>query len=297
MNKKICPICSTIQKTIYLGLNSFRIIKCDVCGLFWGDYADNELKEGYQRVNIKAYDRSIAVVRKKQAQFLVSHIESTRANAKWLDIGCGPGYLINEAKCKGFDTYGIELDEIAYQKALEVTGPLHVSKERFSSKSFNGKNFEVISTINLLEHIPLDELSQFCNAIYDRLVPNGHWTIIVPTSSGLFFRVSNYLFKKIKLPIESIIRRLWNSEYQYPHTLYFNLDNLSHLLLDHGFTIEISQYVDDVPNSTIIDRLSIDETIPKILIPLFAFGILSINLFSKLYGKTDLLYVLARKIN
>ena len=112
--------------------------------------------------------------------------------------------------------------------------------------------------------------------------------IKVPSSEGLFFRVAH------ALRIASAVKRLWQSDYASPHTVYFDLPTLTRFLVKHGFDVVASRYLDEVPDGTAVDRLTLDGSMPRwkarLAVPLF----FAINRIERMRGKSDALVVLAR---
>jgi hypothetical protein len=95
--------------------------------------------------------------------------------------------------------------------------------------------------------------------------------------------------------MSGVIKRLWQSDYEYPHTVYFNARTLKLYLENHGFELLSVRYLEDVPNSTVRNRLMMDNTIPKWQATLIAPSFYLINFIEKLRGKTDALLALARR--
>jgi len=92
-----------------------------------------------------------------------------------------------------------------------------------------------------------------------------------------------------------VIKRLWQSEYEYPHRVYFNQKSLQSFLEKNGFEVIKATYLAEVPNSTVINRLLMDNTIPRwqalLLVPVFY----CINIIEKIRRKSDAMLVLARR--
>ncbi|HYO79597.1 MAG TPA: hypothetical protein VE010_24235, partial [Thermoanaerobaculia bacterium] len=91
------------------------------------------------------------------------------------------------------------------------------------------------------------------------------------------------------------VRRLWQSEYEHPHTVYFDEATLTRFLAKNGFEVLAKRYLDEVPNGTVIDRLTLDGRMPRwkavLAVPLFFL----INAVERLRGKSDALLVIARE--
>lgn len=93
----------------------------------------------------------------------------------------------------------------------------------------------------------------------------------------------------------AFIKRLWQSEYEYPHTVYLSEPTMRLFLKNHGFEVTAIKYLEDIPNRTIIKRLLMDNTIPKWQAFCYAPAFMFINLIEKVRRKSDALLVVAKK--
>ncbi len=142
---------------------------------------------------------------------------------------------------------------------------------------------DVLSTLDVLEH--LEDINAFARLV--RRKARALWVIKVPSSEGLFFRIA-HLFR-----IGSAVRRLWQSHYEHPHTVYFNQPALTRFLGNHGFDVVAVRYLDEVPNGTVVDRLSLDGRLPHWRAWLAAPLVFAVNLIERLRGKSDAMVVVA----
>ncbi len=142
---------------------------------------------------------------------------------------------------------------------------------------------DILSTLDVLEH--LDDINAFARLV--RRKARTLWVIKVPSSEGLFFKVA-HLFR-----IGSAVRRLWQAEYEHPHTVYFNRLAVTRFLENHGFDVVAVRYLDEVPNGTVADRLALDGRMPRWKARLAVPLVFAINLLERLRGRSDAMVVVA----
>src|SRR5205085_9487386 len=126
---------------------------------------------------------------------------------EWLDVGCGFGYVLEAAREAGYRVRGIEPDAKAVAAARQ-----RIADVETGVLTEETREADILSTLDVLEH--LDDINAFARLV--RWKARALWVIKVPSSEGLFFRMA-HLFR-----IGSAVRRLWQSDYEHPHTVYFN---------------------------------------------------------------------------
>ncbi len=289
-----CPACRGGQFQRRTILPEIAVQVCAGCGLLISEIAPVEkaLPE-FARINEQAYQQSVGLVRRRQASEILALVrECSPPGNSWLDVGCSFGYMLREAQQGGFQVSGVEPDERAAEAARKLLGADVVRLGLMCDEGVPDASVAVISTLDVLEHIPADGMAFFAGMIRRKLVPGGLWVIKVPSTEGLYFTLA-HLFPS--LTPRGVLRRLWQADYEYPHTVYFNRGSLRRFLESHGFEVTATRYLADVPNSTVIDRLRMDDTIPAWQAPLLAPAFYGINFVEALRGKSDALVMVARR--
>jgi 2-polyprenyl-3-methyl-5-hydroxy-6-metoxy-1,4-benzoquinol methylase len=100
-----------------------------------------------------------------------------KKNVNFLDIGCGVGWSLVEAKKKRFNTYGIEPVKVASKYGNNIL-KMNIINSSFQSKIFKKKKFDFIMMDQVLEHIP-NPLKTIVDA-FSLLKPGGLFFLAVP---------------------------------------------------------------------------------------------------------------------
>lgn len=280
----MCPVCGG-ERFDARAAAGFTVKRCATCGLRRRTASQAVPPPGqaeslsYINVDRDAYLHSIGRVRAAQAKEIVSFVTRHGARGQWLDVGCGFGFVLEAARAAGFDVRGIEPNPDAARAARERIGNV---EQGLLEESTAGA--DVLSTLDVLEH--LDDLDAFARLVKRKVTTL--WVIKVPSADGLFFKVAT------AFNITSALRRLWQSDYESPHTVYFDRATLTRFLGNNGFDVVAAHYLDEVPTGTVVDRLTLDGKMRRwmaaLAVPLF----FTINLIERLRGKSDALVVLAR---
>lgn len=104
---------------------------------------------------------------------------------KVLDFGCGDGRLAYElARCGIQEIVGVDISEraIAFAKAFNIDN----KKAKFyciDIADLPEHDFDVAIAMEVLEHIPDNQIERVLQSIRQRLLPNGHFVISVPTKN------------------------------------------------------------------------------------------------------------------
>jgi 2-polyprenyl-3-methyl-5-hydroxy-6-metoxy-1,4-benzoquinol methylase len=199
---------------------------------------------------------------------LLDGFEKYRLTNKILDVGCGPGLFLIEAKKRDWDVYGTEFttDQITY---LNNKG-IKTSQGKLTEKSFEKESFDIIISSEVIEHInnPIEEMNLFhsflrkggltyittpnFNAI-ERLLLKGKYNIIqypehlsyyTPKTIDLLLRNSGFKKKQIKTTGISI-SRIRNSLNKNPKSHNDNINNDESLRasLETGYKKHIKSFI------------------------------------------------------
>jgi SAM-dependent methyltransferase len=273
----MCPVCRGEQFDGEV-LAGVTIRRCLECGLRRSIFAR---KRGttYADVDRVAYLQSIGVVRRAQGEEIVAFVREDGGAGEWLDVGCGFGYVLEAARAAGFRVRGIEPDATAAPAARERVGSVEQGVLSEATPAA-----DVLSTLDVLEH--LDDINAFAELVKRKT--RALWVIKVPSSDGLFFRIAH------ALRIAPAVERLWQSNYEHPHTVYFDEATLARFLRNHGFEVIAVRYLDEVPTRTAVDRLAL-AGMPRWKARLALPVIFAINLIERMRSKSDALVMIARR--
>jgi 2-polyprenyl-3-methyl-5-hydroxy-6-metoxy-1,4-benzoquinol methylase len=135
-----------------------------------------------------------------------------------LDIGCSTGFVIEEAKDRGWETIGIELNPSAAQFARSRS--LTIIEEPLEQANFQ-QFFSAITLYDVLEHFARP--GRIMKRVWDLLLPGGCCIIYVP----------NYNSASRELLGEENAHFIWPTH----HLTYFTPDTLKHFLESEGFKV------------------------------------------------------------
>ena len=119
--------------------------------------------------------------RRTTARRLLEQVGGYVAHGTLLDVGCGHGVLLDEARKLGYQTTGLELSSDAARHAREAYGlDVHeVPLERFDP---GGRRFDVVMLADVIEHLedPVGALDR----CYDLLADGGVLCVVTPDPSS-----------------------------------------------------------------------------------------------------------------
>jgi 2-polyprenyl-3-methyl-5-hydroxy-6-metoxy-1,4-benzoquinol methylase len=88
-------------------------------------------------------------------RFLISQLGT---QASFLDVGCAYGFLVKLAYEQGLDAYGLDISSYAIKRGKElnheIKDRLIVAKAEKVASVYGEKRFNVISALEVLEHVP-----------------------------------------------------------------------------------------------------------------------------------------------
>ena len=107
-------------------------------------------------------------------------------NAAVLELGCGPGHMLQFLKSRGFtNIIGIDISKeqiaLAVDKGLDAT-----VEDAFDFLDASENRFEAIIAIDFLEHFTKGEMLQLVSLVQKALRPSGIFVAQTPNGQGLF---------------------------------------------------------------------------------------------------------------
>jgi len=175
---------------------------------------DEEILKHYTNYPIGyGADSAITIIRINE---VLDGFEEFRKTNKMLDVGCGPGLFLIEAKKRGWEVYGTEFTDkqLAYLKDKGI----NTLKGKLTNNSFEDGLFDIIISSEVIEHInnPAEEMKHF-----HRLLRKGGLVYITTPN---FNAIERFLLKGAYEIIE------------YPeHLSYYTPTTINLLLTNNGF--------------------------------------------------------------
>ena len=124
--------------------------------------------------------------RRRTARRLLHLLGPVAPGARLLEVGCGPGLLLDEARKSGFDVLGLEPSSHAAAHARDRLG-LAVREEALEEAQLGG-GFDAVVMADVLEHLddPVDAIDR-CAAL---LAPDGALLIATPDPASATARLA-----------------------------------------------------------------------------------------------------------
>jgi len=162
---KHCLICSSDKiKKLQGYYNKHGLVKCKSCGLVFMENIPtiDELDKHYSKYSYSS-DGYLSPLTIQSYNLLLDEFEPYRKTNKILDVGCGRGWFLQEAKKRGWNVYGTEYSEEAI-KICKSNG-LEMNVGKLESNTFSNEEFDIITSFEVIEHInnPLEETSYIFN--------------------------------------------------------------------------------------------------------------------------------------
>src|SRR3989344_5033938 len=217
-----CLVCSN-STDFFLEKDGYEYQKCPQCGLVFvypqpkAEYLHHEVyseKAGYQ----KHKKRDLSVVKENShIKKILDHLESNLfsysqeyqnessfaydprevgVRPRLLDVGCSSVEFLYAAKKRGFDSYGVELNELT-AKIAQANG-LNVKRGTLEDACFESNFFDVIFLGDIIEHIenPRTLLTECSRVIKE----GGTLVISTPNLDSFWAWATFQLYKQFSIP-------------------------------------------------------------------------------------------------
>lgn len=167
MRNKIHNACLICNNSSLKDLPDYKfafLTKCSSCKFVFSKQipSQQELINHYNGYSRSDYLSPITIKRYNE---LLDNFEKFKKTGKILDVGCGIGYFLDEAKKRGWEVYGTEFTDEAV--SICSNKGIKVSQGKLERNNYSAGMFDVITSFEVLEHInnPIEELNNFNHLI------------------------------------------------------------------------------------------------------------------------------------
>ena len=192
-NKKLCAVCGKNTPTEILYKQNFklkdinenifsarrlpdgihyRILKCLNCGLVFSSpiLPEATLKRLYKESKV-TYGEQISDLTKTYGIYLKELEKHEVKKGRFLEIGCGNGFLLTEAKKQGYrEVYGVEPSREAIKKTPKKIRK-NIKSNLFKNGLFPKNFFDVICFFQTFDHV--SDPNKFLKSCLETLKPGG----------------------------------------------------------------------------------------------------------------------------
>jgi len=223
-----CVICNSREIVERFSFAHYTINVCGNCGFRWLDPqpTDLELSEIYsdQYFLDEGNAEITEIVNKLKfataglyLDQLVQETSSSPSEMSLLEIGCGMGDFLLEARSRGFHVSGLEVTDHLVDFANHRLGPTSVRKGYIETSNFQQGSFDIVAFFDVIEHVrnPLD----FMTRVNSLLKKSGRVYVVTPSLDSWSAK---------------LLGKNW-MEYKVEHLSYFNKKAITLLLEKTGF--------------------------------------------------------------
>src|SRR3989344_2906833 len=253
----------------------YPLFKCNNCGFIrpWPlPYDDGGLDIYDNPENIKFYDTKKGKIDEDNYEYkyyfkhfrpYISLIEKHKIKGKSLDVGCGPGHLLELLSKRGFKAEGTDVSPVLVN-ALKNKFKVYCGE--LDKKEIKRKSYGLVTLNQVIEHV--EDPEKFVRQLNSVLVIGGHMILATPYIYGI---------------VPKILRSKWYGLGYGQHLNFFSKKSMKMLLERNGFDV------------LEIKILSVDYAHPNFprILNAIANLIMKFNVF---FGMGDNLFVVAKKI-
>ena len=192
MKKKICPICDTdefsslvydkklpknIEEIDFSGSKKpdgyhYEMVRCKNCSLLYAsEIYDEEFSNNLYNESSFNNTQELEGLKKTYTNCILQAIKKPESMDSFLEIGCGSGFMLEEALELGFkNVKGIEPSEQAINEA-KTSIKQKIQHGVFNKISFKENSYDLIFVAMIIEHVT--DINEFLSNIYKILKPGG----------------------------------------------------------------------------------------------------------------------------
>ncbi|MDT8375479.1 MAG: methyltransferase domain-containing protein [Mariprofundaceae bacterium] len=247
-----CPMCGeSAHEAAHYDFSPYRVVQCSECGLWYlsprlneaamlAQYSDDAYFEGSDGLNEGYSDYALQEkpLRATFRRFLKQLDDMGVTGGTLLEVGCGYGYLLGEARSYFDRTVGTDFSSEAVERAKPLAdtvcqGGVDALPE--------GEKFDCIIAVEVIEHVY--DPNRFVARLAARLKPGG-WLVMVTPDMGSWWR--------------RVLGRHWPSFKLPEHVVYYDRDTLTELFERNGFdSVRPMPFPHAFPLAVVLEKMGI----------------------------------------
>ncbi len=170
-----CLLCGSNRLSDLQGYEKHFLTKCDECNFVFCNKnpSEVELNEHYSKY---LRGHSISPITIKRYNDLFISFDRYRRTNNILDVGCGDGHFLAEAKRNGWNVFGTEFTD----RAIDVCSQkgIQMKKGTLQATHFDPAYFDIITSFEVIEH--MNHPRQEASAMAVLLRPGGLLYVTTP---------------------------------------------------------------------------------------------------------------------
>lgn len=184
-----CMLCKSNNWDLFLDGDTFQLFRCQTCSFV------KTKRIGFIEHNDDQYvdkdEPKRQFLEKKEiyadaAKVLLDILDASvphKKNAKLLDVGCGLGWLLKDAKNRGYSAFGIDSSKTFINTGKRL---LHVNSMISTLEAYKtDQKYDVITLCHVIEHVPYPD--KFLKKLNSLLKTNGILLIACPNIDAVMF--------------------------------------------------------------------------------------------------------------
>jgi len=250
-----CDLCGADRAEPRLRKDEWTIVRCTRCSLVYLDprpepeiierdfdwFRHSPLQTGARRRVESPFRRLLRRMRgkgllrrRRREEVVLGRVREYVPGGRFLDVGCGDGFMVEAMAAAGYEAYGLDISEgaVAYAHSL---GRTTVRKGTIQDAPFPPAHFDVLLLMSYLEHehFPTAAVTR----ARDLLRPGG----------CLFVKVPHYGCWNRRL-----MGRGWSGYFFPQHLYYFTPRTIGALFRKCGLEVLRNGFWDHVPLSDVL---------------------------------------------
>ena len=224
---RACEVCSGTEFTSLFEKDDHRWTRCKSCALERIDPppTDETLSAIYGKHYYDAWGlhddvSTVGQLKKATFSYVLEQLPPLPAHAKLLDCGAATGFLLEIAKERGLEPYGVELSEFGANAIAEKFGAGRAFRGEIENATFPDAgegSFQAVTMCDYIEHVRNPK--RVLERAHALLAPGGVLALTTPDTGSLTHRG---------------LGKGW-SHYKVEHLYYFGRENITKLLSSAGY--------------------------------------------------------------